>query len=65
MSQGVVVYLVPVTMHEGTHQQQQRRLGLMEIGDKHLNYLIILAGSYDNLRRRVEDGFTIAVVPLQ
>ena len=65
MSQGVVVYLAPVAMHEGADQQQQRRLGLMEVGDEHLDYLIVVARGDDNLRRGVEYGLTVTVVPRQ
>ena len=65
MSQGVVVNLVPVAMDEGTDQQQQRGLRLMEIGDEHLDNLIVVARRNDNLRGAVENRQLIAKHPVE
>jgi len=46
---GIVVDAVPVAMNEGADEQQQRGLGLMEICDEHLDNLVFVAGSNDNL----------------
>ena len=65
MSQGIVVYLVPVAMDKGTNKEQKRRLGLVEISDQHLHYLIGLGGSYDKRRRRMERGELVASHPVE
>ena len=51
MSQGVVIYLVPVTLDKGTDQQEKCRLRLMEIGDEHLHDMISISWRNDDLRR--------------
>ena len=52
--QGIVVNLVPIALDKGTHEQQQCRLRLMEVGDQHLHNLIVIARSNDNLRTRMQ-----------
>jgi hypothetical protein len=55
MSQGVVVDFMPVAMNESTHQKQECRLRLMEIGDEHLYYFVVIAWSDDDLGAGVEN----------
>ena len=52
MSQSIVVHFLPVAMEEGTDEEEKSALRLMEIGDKHLHYLVLIAGGYDDLRSR-------------
>ena len=50
VSQGIVIHLVPITtLQEGAHQEEQRALRLMEIGNQHLHNLVDIAWGYDNL----------------
>ena len=46
--QSIIIYLMPVAFHEGTHQKKQCGLRLMEIGDEHLDNLIIIARGNDD-----------------
>ena len=55
MSKGVVVDLMPVTAYKSAHQQEECRLRLMEVGDEHLYYLIVIARGDDDLGAGVED----------
>lgn len=45
MSQSIVVHFLPVAMEEGTDEEEKSALRLMEIGDKHLHYLVLIAGA--------------------
>ena len=49
MRKSIIVNLLPVALEESTHQEQERTLRLMEIGDQHLHNLILIARSNDNL----------------
>ena len=46
----IVVNLAPIALEEGAHEQQQRALGLVKIGDEHLHDLVSVARRYDDLR---------------
>ena len=48
-------------MQEGTHQEKEGALRLMEIGDQHLHYLIGITRSNDNLRAGMQGFQTVAV----
>ena len=61
MSQSIVVHFLPVAMEEGTDEEEKSTLRLMEIGDKHLHNLILIAGGNDDLRAGVQSLQTIAV----
>ena len=50
VSEGVVVDLVPVALDEGADEEEQRGLGLVEVGDKHLDDMIVVAWGNDDLR---------------
>ena len=65
MTQGIVVNLVPVALDKGTHQEQQRRLRLMEIGDQHLYYLVVIAWGNDNLRTAMQRLQPVTVEPVE
>lgn len=54
MAEGMVVDFSPVPSSESAYQEQQRRLRLMEIGDKSLYNLELIARSNDDLRRGVK-----------
>ena len=61
MRKSIIVNLLPVALEESTHQEQERTLRLMEIGDQHLHNLILIARSNDNLRAGMESFQTVAV----
>lgn len=61
VSQGVVVHFPPVAMEEGTDEEEKSALRLMEIGDKHLHNLVLIAGGNDDLRAGVQRLQTVAV----
>ena len=42
MAQSIIIYMFPVTIYKSTYQQKQCTLGLMKIGDKHLNNLVFV-----------------------
>ena len=63
MSEGVVVYLMPIAFYKGTHKQKKRRLRLMEIGNQHLYNLILIAWSNDNLGTRMKYIKTMSIHP--
>ena len=63
VSQGVVVDLVPVATHEGTHEEQERGLWLVEVGDEHTDDLIVVARTDDDLGAGVEDFETSGIHP--
>ena len=64
MSKGVVVDLMPVAMNKSTHQEEERGLRLMEVGDEHLYYLIVIAWGDDNLSAGVEDLQVMCIHPV-
>lgn len=61
MREGIIIYLLPITMQEGTHQEKQGALRLMEIGYQHLHYLIGITWSDDDLRAGVKGFQSVAV----
>ena len=65
MSEGVVVDLMPVAFDKGAHEEKQRGLGLVEVGDQHLHNLVVIAWSDDNLGAGVEDVEVVGVHPGQ
>ena len=50
MVEGMLVDITPLTVGEGADQEEERRLRLMEVGDKLPYNLELVAWSYDNLR---------------
>ena len=54
MSEGIVVDLMPIALDKGADQQQQRRLGLVEIGHQHLDNLVVIAWGNDDLSTAME-----------
>ena len=61
MRKSIIVNLLPIALEESTHQEQERTLRLMEIGDQHLHNLILIAWSNDNLRAGMESLQAVAV----
>lgn len=56
MTQGIVVYLFPVSLHKGRYEQQERALRLMEVGDYGNDDLVVVSRSDDDLCAGVQ-GF--------
>ena len=65
MTQGVAVDDLPVTVYKGRHKQQQCALRLMEVGDHHLNDVVLVARSNDYLGAGLEDIQAVAVQVIQ
>ena len=63
VGQSVVVDLTPVATHEGTHEEEERGLGLVEVRDKHTDDLVVVAWADDDLRAGVEDFETTRIHP--
>lgn len=63
MAEGIVVDFVPVALDKGADEQQQCALWLVKIRHEHLYYLVLIAGSNDNLRTRMKRGQMIAIHP--
>ena len=45
---------MPVAMHESAHQQEQRALRLVEVGDESIDDFVFIARRDDYLRRGME-----------
>ena len=65
VGEGVVVDFAPVAVDEGTHEEEERGLGLVEIGDEGLHDFVVVAGSDDDLSGTVEDGEVVTVHPIE
>ena len=63
MREGVVVDGVPVAFDEGADQEQQGALRLVEVGYQHLNDLVLVARSNDDLRTAMESSLVVTVEP--
>lgn len=63
--EGVLVDASPIASDEGTDEQQQRRLGLMEIGDEVTDDFVLVARHDDDLRGRGERVELMAVEPVE
>ena len=55
---------MPVAFYKGAYQQQQRGLRLMEVRDKHLHDMIVVAWGDDDLGAAVEHGKTMGIHPI-
>ena len=62
VSQGVIVNRFPVSMKESAHQQQQRALRLMEIGDQRVDNLVSIARGDDDLGAAMQ---SLQAMPVQ
>ena len=63
MGKGIIVDLTPVTFDKSADQQQERRLRLMEISNKHLDYLVVVAWHDNNLRAAMQDLQRVPIHP--
>ena len=64
VGQSVVVDLTPVATHEGTHEEEERGLGLVEVRDKHTDDLVVVAWADDDLGAGVEDFEMMGIHPV-
>ena len=64
MGQSVVVDLTPVTTDEGTHEEQERRLWLMEVRNKHTDDLIVVTRTDDDLSAGMKDLMAPGIHPI-
>ena len=65
MAQGVAVDGFPVTFYKGRYKQQQGALRLMEVGNHHLNDVVLVARSNDYLGAGLEDIQAVTVQVIQ
>ena len=65
VSERIVIYLAPVALDEGRHQQQQGALGLMEVGHDALHDVERVARCYHDLRVGVQRRQVVAVKVVQ
>ena len=61
----MIVYTAPITINKSTYEKQKRALGLMEIGNKHFNYLKIIAWCYNYLSTTIDSSQAIVVKIIQ
>ena len=61
MAQCIIVYLFPVTLHEGRYEQQQGALWLVEVGDNLLHNLVFIAWGDDDLCAGVKSFHAMAI----
>ena len=64
MPKGIIINPAPVTVHKRADQQQQRALRLMEVGDKHLDNLVVITRRYYYLGARMKGRQRVAVEPV-
>ena len=62
--QSVVIDLAPVATHKGTHEEQERGLGLVEVRDKHTDDFVVVAWADDDLGAGVEDFEMMGIHPV-
>ena len=65
VAESVIVDAMPVAVNEGADQQQQRGLGLVEIGNEHTHYLVIITGNNDNLGAAVKHVELAEIHPVE
>ena len=65
MVEGILVDASPVVADEGTDEQKQRRVRLVEIGDEVGDDLVFVARHDDDLRRGRERVELVAVEPVE
>ena len=63
MAECVIIDAAPVATDEGTDEEQERALRLVEIGDEHIHNLVLIAWGNDNLSAAMKHVLLVAVKP--
>ena len=64
VSQGVIIDLMPVATHKGTHEEQKCGLRLVEVCNKHTDDLIIVTRTDDDLSAGMKDLKALGIHPV-